>query len=98
MNFGTKLRTALRIAVSVNNALCVTSAAINDFHLGWLSWLWIALTIASDFVISAVTTYFNNDYSEVSARYTQEMRLEKEAAKCALEEGKDPEDDEIIEH
>lgn len=77
MNFGTKLRTALRIAASINNALCMTSVAINDFHIGWLSWLWIALTIASDFVISAITTYFNNDYNEIAAKHTGNMRQEK---------------------
>lgn len=81
MNFGTKLRTALRIAASINNALCVTSAAINEFHLSWLNWIWVALTIASDFVISAITTYFNNDYNEIAAKHTGNMRQEKDEMK-----------------
>ena len=64
MTAGTKLRTILRIATSLQTALYVTTAAIADFHSTTLMLLWGIFTIVCDFVIAFVTTYYNNDYTE----------------------------------
>lgn len=77
MNFGTKLRTALRAAISINTAIYVVSSAVTGLGFGKLTLIWTILTIASDFVVAAITTYYNNDYNETSAKYTGMMRLEK---------------------
>ena len=72
MNNGTKLRTLLRIIVSANTAVYAVSAAVNGLNFGIVTLIWTVLTIAS------VTTYYNNDYNETSAKYTGMMRLEKQ--------------------
>ena len=85
MNFGTKLRTILRIVVSVNTAIYAVTAAVNGLNLGWLTIVWTILTIISDFAVSAVTTYFNNDYTEAACRATGAMRLQKAFDKNQIE-------------
>lgn len=83
MNTGTKIRTALRIAVSLNTAVYTVTAAVGQLGWGWLTVAWSVLTIISDFAVAFVTTYYNNDYTEVAAKHTAEMRQEKRE----LEEG-----------
>ena len=78
MDTGTKVRTALRIAVSLNTAVYAVAAAVNDLNIGRVSFAWMVLTIISDFVVSALTTYYNNDYTEEACQYTGEMRLAKD--------------------
>lgn len=78
MNFGTKLRTILRIVVSANTAIYAVSAAVAGLNFGVLTLIWTCLTIASDLAVSFVTTYYNNDYNETAAKYTGMMRLEKD--------------------
>ena len=82
MSTGTKLRTALRIAVSLNTAIYAVAAAIGDLNIGKLSLAWMALTIISDFVVSALTTYYNNDYTEEACEYTGMMRQAKNEEGC----------------
>ena len=77
MNFGTKLRTVLRIVVSLNTAVYAVSAAVMDLGIRPLTLIWTGLTIASDFAVAAVTTYYNNDYTDEACRATGMMRLEK---------------------
>ena len=77
MNTGTKLRTVLRIAVSLQTALCMTTAVIADFNSKSLILAWAIFSIACDFVIAFITTYYNNDYTEIAAEYTGEMRQKK---------------------
>jgi len=79
MNFGTKLRTVLRIVVSLNTAVYAVSAAVMDVGCKPLTLVWTGLTIASDFAVAAVTTYYNNDYTDAACRATGMMRLEKAA-------------------
>ncbi len=81
MNTGTKIRTALRIAVSLNTAVYAVTAAVGQLGWGWLTVAWAVLTIISDFAVAFLTTYFNNDYTEVAARHTAEMRQEKRELK-----------------
>lgn len=87
MNFGTKLRTILRIAASANTAIYAVTAAIDNLNSPTFTLIWTIITIASDFVIAFLTTYFNNDYTPIAAEKTGEMRLIK-----AQEKGIDGED------
>jgi hypothetical protein len=84
MNFGTKLRTALRVIVSANTAIYAVSAAVTGLNFGTLTLIWTILTIASDFAVSFITTYYNNDYNEIEAKYTGMMRLEKQQMKGVI--------------
>ena len=77
MNFGTKLRTFLRIAVSVNTAVYAVSAAINDLGSPRIAAAWAMFTILSDLIVAFLTTYYNNDYTQIAAEKTGEMRLVK---------------------
>ncbi len=82
MNFGTKLRTILRIAASLQNAAVVMTASIaafsEQYHIGWLVFVWAIFTLVCNFVVDAITTYYNNDYSEegeVGTNMTRELKL-----------------------
>ena len=80
MNTGTKIRTALRIAVSLNTAIYAVSAAIGALGFGWLTMAWTIFTIASDFVVSALTTYYNQNYTEeacIGTGITRQLKAEK---------------------
>lgn len=78
MNTGTKIRTALRIAVSLNTAFYAVAAAVGDLNIAKVTFVWTVFTIISDFVVSALTTYYNNDYTETACEYTGLMRQAKE--------------------
>ena len=77
MNFGTKLRTVLRIATSLQTALCMTTAVITDFNNKSLILIWAIFSIICDFVIAFITTYYNNDYTEIACETTGELRARK---------------------
>ena len=80
MNKGTKIRTALRIAVSLNTAIYAVSAAVGALGFGWLTMAWAIFTIISDFAVSALTTYFNQDYTEeacIGTGVTRQLKAEK---------------------
>lgn len=77
MNKGTKIRTALRIAVSLNTAIYAVTAAIGELQISWLTMAWAVFTVISDFVVAFLTTYFNNDYTETACEYTGLMRQAK---------------------
>ena len=78
MNFGTKIRTIARIVASLNTATYAVSAAVAGLGFGWLTLIWTILTIALDFAVAFFTTYYNNDYTEIAAEKTGEMRAIKE--------------------
>ena len=75
MNFGTKLRTALRIAASANTAVYAVTAAVAAFNSPIVATVWAVITIISDFAVAFLTTYFNNDYTPIAAEKTGELRL-----------------------
>ena len=82
MNKGTKIRTALRIAVSLNTAIYAVSAAVGALGFGWLTMAWAIFTIISDFAVSALTTYFNQDYTEeacIGTGVTRQLKAEKKS-------------------
>lgn len=76
MNTGTKLRTILAIATSLNTALLATD--ITGFNNPKLDTIYKVVSIILNFVIVALVTYYNNDYTETAAKHTGAMRLEKE--------------------
>lgn len=84
MNNGTKIRTVLRIATSLQNAAVMVTAAVTglceQYHLTVLMVVWIIFTILCDFFISAITTYYNNDYTEeacLGTGKTRQLKAEK---------------------
>lgn len=79
MNFGTKLRTVLAIATSLNTALMATD--LTGFNNAYVDGAYKIVSIVLNFIIVACVTYYNNDYTETAAKYTGMMRLEKEQMK-----------------
>lgn len=79
MNFGTKLRTVLAIATSLNTALMATD--ITSFNNGALDLAYKIVSIVLNFVIVACVTYYNNDYTDIACEHTGEMRARKAEAK-----------------
>ena len=75
MNFGTKLRTVLAIATSLNTALMATD--ITEFGNAKLDIAYKVVSIILNFVIVACVTYYNNDYTEIACEQTGEMRVRK---------------------
>lgn len=83
MNTGTKVRTALRIATSLDTAAFAVSAAIGALNIGWLTFAWGIFVIITDFAVSALTTYCNQDYTEEACEgtgYTRLLKLQKYGA------------------
>lgn len=77
MNTGTKIRTAIRIATSINTAAFAAMAAIGELNIGWLTTVWTIITIVSDVVVAVLTTYYNQDYTEAAAVGTGYTRILK---------------------
>ena len=75
MNFGTKLRTILAVATSLNTALMATD--ITAFGNAKLDIAYKVVSILLNFVIVACVTYYNNDYTEDACIATGEMRAKK---------------------
>lgn len=75
MNFGTKLRTVLAIATSLNTALMATD--ITGFNSPTIELIYKIVSIVLNFVIVACVTYYNNDYTELACEATGELRAKK---------------------
>ena len=75
MNFGTKIRTVLAVATSLNTALMATD--ITEFGNAKLDIIYKVVSIILNFVIVACVTYYNNDYTEDACIATGEMRMKK---------------------
>ena len=75
MNFGTKLRTILAIATSLNTALMATD--LTGFNNHTVDIIYKVVSIILNFVIVACVTYYNNDYTEEACIATGEMRAKK---------------------
>ena len=82
MNFGTRIRTILAIATSLNTALMATD--ITGFNNGSLDTAYKVVSIILNFVIVACVTYYNNDYTEIACETTGECRQRKAEAKGAV--------------
>lgn len=79
MNKGTKVRTALAIATSINTALIATD--VTGFNNSTVDTIYKVLSIVANFVVIALTTYYNNDYTKEACEHTGAMRLKKEQLK-----------------
>ena len=93
MNTGTKIRTVLAIATSLNTALMATD--ITGFHNGTLDIIYKVVSIILNFIIVACVTYYNNDYTvegEVGTLTTRGMK-EHRLSNVYVEE---PEDAEVL--
>ena len=75
MNFGTKIRTILAIATSLNTALMATD--LTGFNNGAVDMVYKIVSIVLNFVIVACVTYYNNDYTEIACETTGELRARK---------------------
>ena len=75
MDNGTKLRTVLAIATSLNTALIATD--LTGFENETVDTIYKVASIVLNFIVVALVTYFNNDYTETASQYTGEMRQKK---------------------
>ena len=107
MNTGTKLRTILAIATSLNTALIATD--VTGFNNPKLDTIYKVVSIILNFIVVALVTYYNNDYTEIAAEHTGRVRLEKKQSRGITDgedfltelddeedEDADPEDDEDL--
>lgn len=94
MNFGTKLRTILAIATSLNTALMATD--LTGFNNPTLDTIYKVVSIILNFVIVACVTYYNNDYTPEGQTGTQIAREMKELCDFETEYVEEPEDAEVI--
>lgn len=85
MNKGTKIRTALRIIVSIYSAFCIHQVAIAQFGkmIGapWVAIVCAGIVVILGLIVDALTTYYNNDYTEeacVGTGITRQLKAEKE--------------------
>ena len=76
MNTGTIIRTGLAIATCLNTALMETD--LTGFSNATIDYIYKIVSIVLNFIIVALTTYYNNDFTEEACRYTGEMRLAKQ--------------------
>lgn len=94
MNTGTKIRTALVIAVSIHTALLATD--VTGFNNPTADLVYKIVSIAVNFVVVALTTYFNNDYTEAACEGTGLTRQLKAMSSEDYDETGDAEDGEVI--
>lgn len=77
MNKGTKIRTALAIAVSINTALIATD--VSGFQNATLDTIYKVASLIANFVVVALVTYYNNDYTEegeIGTTLTRQLKQE----------------------
>lgn len=77
MNNGTRIRTALAIAVSINTALIATD--VSGFQNATLDTLYKVASLIANFVVVALVTYYNNDYTEegeIGTTLTRQLKQE----------------------
>ena len=79
MTAGTKWRTILVIATCINTALMATD--ITQFHSPTVDFLYRVTSVILNFIIVALATYFNNDYSEEACIGTGTTRMLKAQGK-----------------
>lgn len=72
MNRGTKIRTVLVIASCLNTALMATD--VTQFHNETVNLIYRIVSVVLNFVIVALATYFNNDFTEEACKGTAVTR------------------------
>ena len=94
MNAGTKLRTILAIATSLNTALMATD--LTEFNNPTLDTIYKVVSIILNFVIVACVCYFNNDYTVEGDTGTKITRQMKETRDFEGETVEEPIDSEVV--
>jgi hypothetical protein len=79
MNKGTILRTILAVAVSINTALAVTD--VTSFENESLNLAYKIASMVVNFIVVAINTYYNNDYTEEACVGTGVTRMLKDQKK-----------------
>lgn len=77
MNRGTKIRTALAIAVSIHTALIATD--VTGFQNATVDTIYKVASLIANFIVVALVTYYNNDYSEeacIGTGVTRQLKAE----------------------
>ena len=94
MDNGTKLRTALAIATSLNTALIATD--ITGFENETADTVYRIASLILNFIVVALVTYYNNDYTEEAVIGTATTRRLKESpdAPVLVDIQEDPDDEE----
>lgn len=95
MNQGTRIRTALAIAIALYTAFLKTDVA--DFNNDTVNLIYQICMKMVTFVVIFLITYYNNDYTEEGAtgtKITREMKILKGFEAESVEE---PEDSEVHE-
>lgn len=81
MNKETILRTIARVAFSIYTAFCMWQVSVGELskllNAPALAIIFTCVIILCGLIVDVITTYFNNDYTEVAAKHTAEMRQEK---------------------
>lgn len=93
MNFGTKLRTILAVATSLNTALMATD--LTGFNNHSLDTIYKVVSIILNFVVVACVTYYNNDYTVEGDTGTKTTRQMKELRDYEPPTVEEPEDAEV---
>ena len=75
MNFGTKVRTILAIATSLNTALIATDVA--QFHNETVNLVYKIVSVILNFIVVACVTWYNNDYTPEACEGTGLTRMLK---------------------
>lgn len=101
MNKGTKIRTILRIAFSIYTAFCMWQVSIGELskqiNAPWLVGLCAVIIVVSGLVVDALTTYFNNDFTEEACQGTGITRQLKAQKKDGyIGDVIVPEDEEVV--
>ena len=81
MNRGTQIRTALAIVVSIHTALMATD--LTGFHNPTVNLVYKIVSLAVNFIMVALVTYYNNDYTEEGEIGTE---LTRQLKACASED------------
>ena len=96
MNSGTRIRTALRIAVSIYTGLCVWEVAIaklsEQLHTPWLVVVCAAAIVLSGLAVDVLTTYYNQDYTvegDTGTKVTRQMKEMRDHIPMTAEEPED---------
>lgn len=79
MNRGTKIRTALAIAVSIHTALIATD--VTGFQNPIVDFAYKIASLVANFIVVALVTYYNNDYTEeacIGTGVTRQLKAELE--------------------
>lgn len=75
MNTGTRIRTALAVALALYTAFMKTDVA--EFGNETVNLIYRICMKVVTFVVIFLITYYNNDFTEIAAKHTGAMRQEK---------------------